>query len=311
MFPYGATDSPQMAALPVPPNPAGVEIPVYSWADAVLDGRSGGWPSDIKAIYNLGTNYLSQGADISKNIRAFDQVDLVVCQDLFLTPTARHSDVVLPPAHFLERSDMVTPVGGPYLLYSTQVLPPRAGLPTDFQILSGLADRLSFGPDFTENRNQEDWLDYLIDRSEIDDPAEFKRTGIFRRTEPPRVGLDRFAADPRTNPLSTPSGLIELTGPDQTAAGFSPVPDNYRADDPVDFPFRLITPKIHHRVHSQGFNRDWTGSPMAQRLWLHPVDAAKLGLSDGDAALVESRIGRGPGHGPPDRGYQAGGDLPG
>ena len=228
VFPYHATTSPRMAALPVPPNPAGVEIPVYSWADAVLDGRAGGWPSDIKAIYNLGTNYLSQGADISKNIRAFEQVDLVVCQDLFMTPTARHSDVILPPAHFLERSDMVTPAGGPYLLYSAQVLPPRAGLPTDFKILSGLADRLGFGAGFTENRSPEEWLDHLIDQSEIDDPAEFKRTGVYRRTDPPRVGLARFAADPTAHPLTTPSGLIELTGPDQTAAGFSPIPEHYK-----------------------------------------------------------------------------------
>ena len=166
VFPYHATPSPRMARPPVPPDSAQAEIPVYCWADAVLEGRAGGWPSDIKAIYNLGTNYLTQGADVSKNIQAFKQAELVVCHDLFLTPTARYSDVVLPPAHFLERSDLVTPAGGNYLLYSAQAARPRAKLPTDYEILCGLAKRMGFGPEFSENRGQNEWLNYLIDHSE-------------------------------------------------------------------------------------------------------------------------------------------------
>ena len=292
VFPYHATPSPRMARLPVPPDSAHAEIPVYSWPDAVLEGRAGGWPSDIKAIYNLGTNYLTQGADVGKNTKAFKQAELVVCQDLFLTPTARYSDVVLPPAHFLERSDLVTPAGGNYLLYSAQAAKPRANLPTDYEILCGLAERLGFGPEFSENRGQDEWLNYLIDQSEIPDPAEFKRTGIHVQTDQPRVGLAEFVANPGAHPLTTPSGLIELTGPAHAAAGLSAVPEQREPEDPGKYPFQLVTPKVHNRIHSQGFNLAWTQSTEQQRLWLNPADGSGLGLSDGDPALVENSIGR-------------------
>ena len=217
VFPYGTTDSPREAVLPVPANPSPARIPVYSWADAVLQGRSGGWPSEIKAIYNLGTNYLVQGADLAKNIRAFQRAELTVCQDLFLTPTARHSDVVLPPAHFLEREDMVTPAGGNYLLYSAQAEPPRDGLPTDYEILRALAKRLGFEEEFSERRNAEEWLEHLLARSEVGDIQEFKQTGIYRRQGPPRVGLAEFVADPRAHPLATPLGKdrADRSGPDR------------------------------------------------------------------------------------------------
>ena len=58
--------------LPVPDVPGLPTVPVYRWPDAVLEGRSGGYPSDIHLIYSIGANYLNQGSDIKKNIRAFN-----------------------------------------------------------------------------------------------------------------------------------------------------------------------------------------------------------------------------------------------
>lgn len=292
VFPYGTTPSPRESVLPIPANPSGIRIPVYCWADAFLEGRAGGWPSDLRAIYNLGTNYLVQGADLAKNIRAFLQAELTVCQDLFLTPTARYCDVVLPPAHFLEREDMVTPAGGNYLLYSARVAEPRGGLPTDYEILRGLAKRLGFEEEFSEGLEAGEWLARLMAESEIGDVDEFKRTGIYLREEPPRVGLSEFVADPGANPLATPSGLIELTGPAQTQAGFAPVPDHLPDREPETRPFRMITPKTLTRVHSQGFNQAWTAPEREHRLWLHPADAEALGLAQGGTALVENEVGQ-------------------
>ena len=56
--------------LPVPDVSGLPTVPVYRWPDAVLEGRSGGYPSDIRSIYSVGANYLNQGSDIKKNIRA-------------------------------------------------------------------------------------------------------------------------------------------------------------------------------------------------------------------------------------------------
>ncbi|HIH89533.1 TPA: molybdopterin-dependent oxidoreductase, partial [Candidatus Bathyarchaeota archaeon] len=115
---FGTLPFPKMPQIGIPPNPAKASIPVYLWADVVLEGRRGGFPTDIKAIYNVGGNYLSTAADTHKVIRAFEAVEFSVCHDFFLTPTARYCDVVLPAAMFLERNDVVIADGGNHVMYS-------------------------------------------------------------------------------------------------------------------------------------------------------------------------------------------------
>ena len=68
---WGSLPKVAFPTLPVPDISSLPTIPVYRWADAVLEGRAGGFPSDIHAIYSVGANYLNQGSDIKKNIRAF------------------------------------------------------------------------------------------------------------------------------------------------------------------------------------------------------------------------------------------------
>jgi anaerobic dimethyl sulfoxide reductase subunit A len=64
-----------------PENPI---IPESCWPDAILEGKNGGYPVDIKAIYNVGGNYLSQGSDIKKNMRAFSKIEFSVCHEHFM-----------------------------------------------------------------------------------------------------------------------------------------------------------------------------------------------------------------------------------
>jgi len=98
-------------------------VPEYLWPDVVLKGRDGGFPAEVKAIYNVGGNYLSQGSDIHKNIRAFEKVEFSVCHEQFLTPTARYCDIILPVSAFLEREDILF-TGMNYLFYSAAAVAP-------------------------------------------------------------------------------------------------------------------------------------------------------------------------------------------
>ena len=91
---------PRIGSLPIPAAAQHASVPVLNWPDAILRGRAGGYPTDIKAIYSTGGNYLNQGSDISKNILAFQAVDLAVCHDYFMTPTARWCDVLFPVTTF-------------------------------------------------------------------------------------------------------------------------------------------------------------------------------------------------------------------
>ena len=104
--------------------------------------------------------------------------------------------MVLPAAHFLERSDMVTPAGGDYLLYSARALPPRSGLPTDYPGPGPAGGNDGLRPGIHQRPEFPEWLDVLMEDSEVGDPAEFKRTGLYHRPGPPRVGLAEFVSDP-------------------------------------------------------------------------------------------------------------------
>ena len=81
--------APKVGRLPVPPIGPQPTLPVVRWPDAILEGRAGGYPSDIRAVYNLGSNFLNQGADIRKSMAAFDKLDFAVTHEVFMTPTAR------------------------------------------------------------------------------------------------------------------------------------------------------------------------------------------------------------------------------
>lgn len=282
---------PRIRGIGVPRNPAKVSVPVNAWADAVLEGVKGGYPSDIKAIYNVGGNYLVQGSDIHKNIRAFEKVDFSVCHDYFLTPTARYCDVVLPVTTYLEREDILF-TGGNYLLFSNQAVRPIGGARNDYDIFSDLAGRLGFIEAFTEGKDERAWLESIVEASEVPDFESFKRTGIYWGEDQMRIGLSGFIADPKAHPLKTPSGRVELSSEAYAKTGFSSIPECRHLPVEEDYPLRLITPKSKYRVHSQNFNIPWFREREAQTLWIHPVDAVQRRIGNGQEVMITSPEGR-------------------
>ena len=135
---WGGLPQPHVGRLQVPPNPASTEIPANDWADAVLRGSAGGYP-EIHAALNVGGNYVCQGADVAKSVRAMQSLDFSVCHDLFLTATARQCDVVLPVTHWLERNDIVFTLAN-YLLFSRKVAEPQGEARNDYDILADVAE---------------------------------------------------------------------------------------------------------------------------------------------------------------------------
>lgn len=279
--------------LPVPRISGLPAVPVLRWPDAVLEGTAGGYPSDIHAIYNLGANSINQGGDASKSMAAFQKVDFAVTHELFMTPTARFCDVVLPAASALEKPELGEPWAGNYLLYRPAVLPPAGEARSDYAILCALAERLGFGPAFSEGRSEDEWVDLFIAQSEIEDAAAFKASGIYFGAQQNRSGLQAFAADPLAHPLGTPSGKVELASARYHAeTGFPALPTYQPAPCDPRYPLSLITPKSPERTHSQG--DQWANSrPPAHALEMHPADAAARGLADGQRVRIFNELGQG------------------
>jgi anaerobic dimethyl sulfoxide reductase subunit A len=287
---WGKLPAVAFPSLPVPDTSSLPAIPVYRWADAVLEGRAGGFPSDIHAIYSIGANYLNQGSDIRKNIRAFQKADLVVTHDLFLTPTAQFSDLVLPATTFLEREDVVFPADH-YLFYTAQAMDPLPDCRHDYDIFHELAQRLGFGEAYSENRSSGQWLEHLMAESGIGDIQRFKETGILEGTHQMRVGLHRFIADPDRNPLATPSGRIEIRCAALAGTASSSLPQCRIADPVPGFPLRMVTPHSKVRVNSQNVNLPWADRLARQALVMHALDGRDRGIRTGDVVRVVSPQG--------------------
>ncbi len=275
--------------LDTPTHP-GPTVPVYRWPDAVLNGSKGGYPSDIRVLYNVGGNYLNQGSDIRKNIDAFSTVDFSVTHDLFLTPTAAYCDVVLPVSSWLEREDIIFP-GINYLFYSKKAVDPPPGVLNDWDIFCKLAARLSILEQFSENQTPQEWLSQFIDESEIDDADAFRSSGIYEGPSQERVGLSEFVQNPEAFPLSTPSGKIEISSSDYEKTGFPayPVARMYQVTDRL--PLRCITPHAEYRINSSNWNIPWFREKEKQVVRMHPDDARKRNISQGAEVLVTGERG--------------------
>lgn len=279
----------RLSVLGSAPQPS---LPAVHLPDAILQGRSGGYPSDIHALYALGSNVVNQGSDIRKNMAAFQKLDFAVTHAIFMTPTARLCDVVFPAATAFEKEDVGIPWAGNYLLYKPQIVRPMGQARSDYDALCDLADRLGFYPDFSEGRSAAQWIQHFIEESDIPDHAEFRRCGIYIAPEQERVGLADFARDSLGHPLSTPSGKVEIASERYfNDTGFPAIPGWQKPPEGVLYPLWLITPKSAHFTHSQGSNIPTLRRRADHSFTMHPLDAACRGLKEGELASLFNAAG--------------------
>lgn len=292
-------------------------VPVLRWPDAIL-GSCPSLKTPIKAVYTVGGNFLNQGADIGKNIRAFESLDFAVCHELFLTPTARYCDVVLPAASPLQKEDIGIPWAGNYILYKPQILPMEGMERSDYDIFTELSSIMGVEQAFTEGLSESQWIDRFIAESEIEDVEGFKNSGIYFGQEQERSGLGDFAANPEVHPLATKSGKVELDsflwkGSAIGASKFSSSTQNEnppgwkspgtsvlktttvqpgkpsRNIDGTGASFLLISPKAGLRVHSQWGYRP--GDIVESHLVINETEAKEMGLNENQELQISSETG--------------------
>ncbi|MBI2357500.1 MAG: molybdopterin-dependent oxidoreductase [Deltaproteobacteria bacterium] len=284
--------------LPVGPNPIGKTIPINKWADAILLGKAGGYPSDISMCYVTARNFLNQIPTINKGIAALQKLDFIAVHEQFMTPTALYADILLPVTTFFEREDIcLTPS---YAIYMNRVIEPLYECRSDLEILTDLARRL--GIEGYNDKTDEEWLRSFVPASAIPDFEAFKARGVHHfRSEPPRVAFADQIRNPDRHPFRTPSGkieiysqqLAELNQPDQ----IPPIPKYIEPwegrRDPLarEFSLQLLTPHPRQFVHSSFTNVPWLQELERPQAWINPVDARARGITPGAEVRVFNRRG--------------------
>ncbi|BCN68604.1 biotin transporter BioY [Prescottella equi] len=321
---YGSMNEPGLAPVPYPlptlfqgSNPVQDFIPVAAIADLLLhpgeefdfDGRRLTFP-DTRLVYWAGGNPFHHHQDLARLRRALARPDTIVVHEPYWTPMARHADIVVPSTTSLERNDLACTRNDPLLVAMHAAAPRYADARDDYDTFAALAHRLGFGERFTEGRTAQQWIEHLYeqwrgfvltDPAHVEAPAfdEFWRRGFVRmRTEDGLSLFSDFRDDPERNPLTTPSGRIEIFSADIDGFGYDDCAGHPRWFEPDEwlggpraqrFPLHLIANQPRTRLHGQ---LDHGGTSQASKIRgrepirLHPADAADRGLAAGEVVRV-------------------------
>lgn len=238
---------------------------------------------ELRALYVLGENPMQSEADATKARRLLEGLELLIVQDIFLTKTAEAADVVFPAAASWCESEGTVTSSERRVQRVRKALDPPGSARDDIDILSDLAERLGRGwgrpaavDVWNELRALSPWhggMSY----------ARLEALGGLQwpcpdENHPGSLLLhDRLWHDPVGGPLA-PFSPVEFAPPVDTLTD--------------EFPIRLTTGRrldsFNTGVQTGGYT-----SPLrrGESLDLHPDDAARLELAEGEVVRIVSRRG--------------------
>ena len=297
-------------------------IPVARIADMLnkpnrpfqFNGQNYKYP-DIKLVYWCGGNPFHHHQDLNALHEAWKNPDTVIVNEPWWTATAKRADIVFPATTPYEREDIGKAMGGDHFVFHMpKLIEPIGKSKNDYTIFSELAKRLEVEEEFTENRNEKQWITHLYDdfqkfltKSGFECPT-YKELEAKNWISLPIEGREfaatpfkDFREDPINNPLKTPSGLIEIFS--KTIQSFNytecpghPIwvkPDEWLGSDLAkNYPFHLVSPQPNDKLHSQlecviADNPNLRPTPIL----INHIDLKNLNINDNDIVKVYNERG--------------------
>jgi anaerobic dimethyl sulfoxide reductase subunit A len=308
------------SVFPESENPVKAQIPTFLWTEAVIRGTEIG-PEDgvvgaekldnnIKLIYSVASNILiNQHANINRTAKILSDerlVEFIVVQDNFLTPSGMFADILLPACTQFETWGLED--GWKFsdeVIIMPKLVDPPHETKSDYQICSELAAKLGIGEEYTEGRDEYQWIEWCVEHYRerrfpeiptLDELVE-SNVGVYSRpVTTPVVAFVDFRANPEKHPLPTPSGKIEIFSKTLYDKGrpedIPPIPKYIQewespfGPEAERFPLQALGHHAMQRVHSTHHNNDWLREAFPQRVFINPIDAEARGIGDGEMVKV-------------------------
>ena len=268
----------------------GIWLVGFAHAASVFQAMVSGDPYPVKALLTIAKNPLLTYPNARRIYEAIMRLDLHVSMDVFMTPTCRVADYVLPAACSFEKPFLHGVEIYPFLRGGEVAINPLYERKPEFYLWRELGIRLG----------QENYW-----------PWKTLEAAYDWRLEPLGMTFKEFIAGPaysspsrppkkyEANGFGTPTGKYELYCTTLKELGYDPLPsykepDTFATDMASNFPLVLISGCRSHRFyHSQGRQlkslRDKSPDPMAQ---ISPETGKRFAIADGDWIWIETPIGK-------------------
>ncbi|MFC2006343.1 molybdopterin-dependent oxidoreductase, partial [Chloroflexota bacterium] len=92
--------------------------------DAILEGRAGGYPADLKMLMVISANPVNQYPNTNKMVRALKELEFITIAEQAMTATARFADILLPVSTYMERNDITVGGAPPVYGYVNKIIEP-------------------------------------------------------------------------------------------------------------------------------------------------------------------------------------------
>src|SRR6202045_495550 len=258
------------------------------------DALQGGPP--VKAMLIQNTNPMTVAPEQTLVRKGFAREDLFMAvHEQFMTETAAMADIVLPATMFMEHDDLYYGGGHQHISVGAKLIEPPGECRSNHEVLRGLGRRLNaVHPGF--EMSPRELIDATLKKSGHGD-IETLEADLWRDLQPDfRTAhyLDGFAhadrkfhfkADWAHPPFGKRMGEFEK---------MPSLPDHWTIIEEADdaHPFRLATSPSRSFLNTS-FNE--TPSSQAREgkasVMMHPLDAAALGIADGEAVTLGNTRG--------------------
>ncbi len=244
----------------------------------------------VKAVFVYNSNPVAVAPDSASVRRGFAREDLfVVVHELFQTDTVDYADIVLPATTTLEHYDLHKAYGHLYLSLSRPAIAPLGEAKSNTDVFRLLAARLGLDHPLLRESDEQmaraalDWSSPMLAGRSFED---LERAGSLRLEVP------KHWAPFAEGGFPTPSGKCELYSASLLAQGHDPLPGFVPPRESAQtsperarrYPLAFISPPAHHFLNST-----FSAQPVfvrresAPAVYIHPKDAARRGIRDGQA----------------------------
>lgn len=256
------------------PTTNGYKIP--EMLNAAIDG-------DLKALYIMGEDTIMTDPNTPHSIKAFENLDFIVVQELFMTATAEMADVILPASSYFEKNGTFTN-GERRMQRVNKVVEPIGNTKPDGQIIIDVMRYLGYEQPTGLTYDAPDVI------TEIADVIPFMKG----------LSWDRLGDNGLQWPIQedgSDTQYLHVNGQFKKGIGtfhhfdFEETPEII--EHGIQYPFILTTARELEHYNSGTMTRRTDNQIILSEdvLEVHPKDAAKKGIQDGETVRIFSDRG--------------------